>query len=69
MDKASGKLPGVIEGVMRALTFSRQEEVKAWEQEFVSCEHIFGLEQQQSATVNSQGTSSLASLDRIEPCY
>ncbi|KAJ5491777.1 Ubiquitinyl hydrolase [Penicillium expansum] len=46
VDKASGKLPAVIEGVMTAMTFSTREEVKAWEQEFVPCEHTLCLVQQ-----------------------
>lgn len=45
IDISSGKLPTVINGVMRALTFSRQEEVKAWEQEYIPCEHTLCLEQ------------------------
>lgn len=59
VDKASGKLPDVINGVMKALTFSRKEEVKAWEQEFVPCEHTRGLEQKQEPRDVSQGTVSL----------
>ncbi|KAF4547194.1 Ubiquitin carboxyl-terminal hydrolase-like protein 3 [Elsinoe fawcettii] len=35
----------VVQGVMKANTFARQEEVKAWEQEMVPCEHTLCLEQ------------------------
>lgn len=55
VDKASGRLQNVIDGVMNALTFSRQEEVKAWEQEFVPCEHILCLQQQEGPKDVSQG--------------
>ncbi|KAK2762831.1 hypothetical protein FQN54_001006 [Arachnomyces sp. PD_36] len=64
VDKASGKLPEVIDGVMKAMTFSRQEEVKAWEQEFVPCEHTLCLEQKQGPKDVSQdlGQCSMCSL-------
>lgn len=57
MDASSGNMPAVIEGVMKALTFSRKEEVKAWEQEFVPCEHTLCLEQHNSKKIASQGSS------------
>lgn len=55
IDSSVGRLPEVIHGVMNALTFSRREEVKAWEQEFVPCEHTLYLDQQQSRHIPSQG--------------
>lgn len=61
VDKGAGKLRDVIDGVMKALTFSRQEEVKAWEQEFVPCEHTLCLEQKQGPRDVSQGAFSLHS--------
>lgn len=42
----SGKLAQVVDGVMKANTFAKQEEVKAWEQEMTACEHTLCLEQQ-----------------------
>ncbi|KAG9237568.1 ubiquitin carboxyl-terminal hydrolase-like protein [Amylocarpus encephaloides] len=64
VDKAAGKLPQVTEGVMKANTFSRQEEVKAWEQEFTSCEHILTLQQEATRQIQSQdlGHCSLCDL-------
>lgn len=56
VDKTSGKLPPVVDGVMKAMTFARQEEVKAWEQEFTPCEHTLYLEQEHSRQIESQGT-------------
>jgi ubiquitin carboxyl-terminal hydrolase 5/13 len=45
IDKADPSIAAAVEGVMRANTFSRKEEVKAWEQELTSCEHILTLQQ------------------------
>jgi uncharacterized UBP type Zn finger protein len=56
VDKTSGKLPQVVDGVLQAMTFARQEEVKAWEQEYTPCEHTLCLEQQKSRKIESQGT-------------
>lgn len=64
IDKSSGNLPAVVDGVMKANTFSRQEEVKAWEQEFTSCEHILTLQQEDARQIQSQdlGHCSLCDL-------
>jgi ubiquitin carboxyl-terminal hydrolase 5/13 len=64
VDKSAGKLAAVVEGVMNANTFSRQEEVKAWEQEFTSCEHILTLQQEAPRKIQSQdlGHCSLCDL-------
>src|SRR4051794_7215442 len=43
IDQSAGMLPSVVEGVMKANTFSRHEEIKAWELELTSCEHIATL--------------------------
>lgn len=37
------------------MTFSKREEVKAWEQEFVPCEHTLCLTQQDIENVESKG--------------
>ena len=59
-----GKLGAVVEGVMKANTFSRQEEVKAWEQVYTSCEHILTLQQEAPRQIQSQdlGHCSLCEL-------
>lgn len=46
VDKSAGKLPQVVDAVLKANTFARQEEVKAWEQEMTPCEHTLCLEQE-----------------------
>ncbi|KAK7992937.1 Ubiquitinyl hydrolase 1 [Apiospora saccharicola] len=47
------KIASVVEGIMKANTFSRKEEVKAWEQEMTSCEHILMLQQHEGKQIQS----------------
>jgi ubiquitin carboxyl-terminal hydrolase 5/13 len=54
IDMTAGKLPLVVDGILKAMTFARQEEVKAWEQEFTECEHTLCLEQEPSKQIQSQ---------------
>lgn len=54
VDKTSGRLATAIEGVFNAMTFSKREEVKAWEQEFVPCEHTLCLNQGDSRHIESR---------------
>ena len=54
VEKTSGKLSQVVDGVMKANTFARQEEVKAWEQEITACEHTLCLEQNAPRSIASQ---------------
>ena len=55
MDKTSGNLQAVIDGVLKANTFARQAEVQAWEQEFTPCEHTLCLQQEPGRQIDSQG--------------
>lgn len=55
MDPTAGKLPDVVDGVLKANTFARQAEVKAWEQEMTPCEHTLCLEQETARNIDSQG--------------
>ncbi|KAF2088416.1 ubiquitin carboxyl-terminal hydrolase 14 [Saccharata proteae CBS 121410] len=54
VEKSAGKLPQVVDAVLRANTFARQEEVKAWEQEMTACEHTLCLEQAAPRKIQSQ---------------
>ncbi|KJZ72443.1 hypothetical protein HIM_08112 [Hirsutella minnesotensis 3608] len=54
LDAADPRLAHVIDGILKANTFARKEEVKAWEQELTSCEHIL-LMQQHSPRKIEQG--------------
>lgn len=55
IDQTSGKLSVVVDGVKKATTFARREEVKAWEQEITPCEHTLCLEQELARRIQSQG--------------
>lgn len=55
IDQTSGKLSAVVDGVKKATTFARREEVKAWEQEITPCEHTLCLEQELARRIQSQG--------------
>ena len=66
VDKTSGKLPAVVDGVMKAMTFAKQEEVKAWEQEFTPCEHTLYLEQHPSRQIESQNLGKCSMCDLKE---
>ncbi|KAI5284786.1 hypothetical protein KEM54_001072 [Ascosphaera aggregata] len=48
LDDLSESLKRVIDGVMKASTYSRREEVRAWEQEYLPCEHVLCLKQHES---------------------
>ncbi|RDW91199.1 ubiquitinyl hydrolase 1 [Coleophoma crateriformis] len=66
VDKTSGRLPAVVEGVLKANTFSKQEEVKAWEQEFTTCEHILTLQQETPRQIQSQDLGHCSMCDLQE---
>jgi ubiquitin carboxyl-terminal hydrolase 5/13 len=54
VDTTSGKLAELVDAVLKANTFARQEEVKAWEQELTACEHTLCLEQEAARQIKSQ---------------
>ncbi|EXJ61444.1 ubiquitin thiolesterase [Cladophialophora psammophila CBS 110553] len=58
VNKNSGNLPSVVDGVMKAMTFAKSEEVKAWEQEFTPCEHTLCLKQKPRRKIESQNLGS-----------
>ncbi|KAL9622076.1 MAG: hypothetical protein Q9160_003575 [Pyrenula sp. 1 TL-2023] len=66
LDRTAGKIPPVVDGVMKAMTFARQEEVKAWEQEFTPCEHTLCLKQQSSRKIASQDLGHCSMCDLKE---
>ena len=55
IDPQQGKLAAVVDGILKASTFAKQAEVKAWEQELTPCEHTLCLEQQAARQIESQG--------------
>lgn len=53
----------MVNGVMKALSFSKREEVKAWEQEFIPCEHTLCLVQQDNGDFYGNGKDTLVPLN------
>ncbi|KAH8902328.1 ubiquitinyl hydrolase [Coniochaeta sp. PMI_546] len=66
LDKSNPKLALVVDGIMTANTFSRKEEVKAWEQELTSCEHILTLQQHEARQIASQDLGHCSNCDLNE---
>ncbi|PKY02892.1 ubiquitinyl hydrolase [Aspergillus campestris IBT 28561] len=66
VDVSSGKLPAVVDGVLNAITYSRKEEVKAWEQEFVPCEHTLCLGQEEAREIRSKDLNGCSLCDLKE---
>ncbi|KAL8927901.1 MAG: hypothetical protein Q9172_001127 [Xanthocarpia lactea] len=66
VDKSSGKLPAVVDGVLKANTFARQAEVQAWEQEITPCEHTLCLEQEPARQIESQALGHCSMCDLKE---
>ncbi|PNS17526.1 hypothetical protein CAC42_8069 [Sphaceloma murrayae] len=60
-----GAVQEVVRGVLKASTAARQEEVKAWEQEMVPCEHTLCLEQEAERKIegNALGHCSMCELN------
>lgn len=51
LDRTSPKLAPIVDAVMKANTFSRKEEVKAWEQELTSCQHVLLMQQREARKI------------------
>ena len=51
---------------MKAMTFARQEEVKAWEQEITACEHTLYVQQEASRQIESQDLGHCSTCDLKE---
>ncbi|KAF2688077.1 hypothetical protein K458DRAFT_440797 [Lentithecium fluviatile CBS 122367] len=66
VNKSSGKLPEVVDAVLKANTFAREQEVKAWEQELTACEHTLCLEQEAARQIESQSLGHCASCELKE---
>ncbi|KAL8737663.1 MAG: hypothetical protein Q9181_001453 [Wetmoreana brouardii] len=66
VNKQSGKLPPVVDGVLKANTFAKQAEVKAWEQEITPCEHTLCLEQEPARQIASQDLGHCSMCDLKE---
>ncbi|PTB49901.1 hypothetical protein M431DRAFT_499916 [Trichoderma harzianum CBS 226.95] len=51
LDTTNAKLAPIVDGILKAHTFCRKEEVKAWEQELTTCEHILTMQQHPSRKI------------------
>ncbi|KAK5713834.1 ubiquitin C-terminal hydrolase Ubp14 [Elasticomyces elasticus] len=58
--EASGAVGETVAGILRANTFAKSEEVKAWEQEMTACEHTLCLEQTAPRPIPSGSLSHCA---------
>ncbi|KAH8203820.1 hypothetical protein TruAng_001997 [Truncatella angustata] len=47
------KIAPIVDGIMKANTFSRKEEVKAWEQELTNCDHVVSIRQHEGRQLQS----------------
>ncbi|KAK1580600.1 ubiquitin carboxyl-terminal hydrolase [Colletotrichum navitas] len=66
LDHSTEKLAPIVDGILKANTFSRKEEVKAWEQELTSCEHILLMQQAESRTIQSGDLGHCSACDLHE---
>ncbi|KAK4194816.1 putative ubiquitin carboxyl-terminal hydrolase [Triangularia verruculosa] len=66
LDKEDPAVAPIVDSVMKANTFSRKEEVKAWEQEMTSCEHILTLQQDPPKQIESQDLGHCSKCDLKE---
>ncbi|VUC25278.1 unnamed protein product [Clonostachys rosea] len=66
LDIQHPKVAPVVAGIISANTFARKEEVKAWEQELTSCEHILMLQQQASRKIEQGDLSHCYACDLKE---
>ncbi|KAL7271134.1 ubiquitin C-terminal hydrolase Ubp14 [Rhizina undulata] len=66
VDGTTGSLPEIIGAVLSAMTFARQTEVQAWEQEITPCEHTLCLEQDPKRQLESQNLAHCSSCELNE---
>ncbi|KAI9783468.1 MAG: hypothetical protein M1816_001350 [Peltula sp. TS41687] len=66
VETSSDKLSQVVDEVLKAATFARREEVKAWEQEHQPCDHTVFLQQGGSRNIDSQDLGHCSMCDLKE---
>ncbi|RUS28665.1 hypothetical protein BC938DRAFT_481615 [Jimgerdemannia flammicorona] len=54
VERTTGNLPTIIDSVLASLTYTKQSEIKAWEQEIVPCDHTRHLQQSPPHKLESQ---------------
>lgn len=60
------KITAVVDGILTSNTFSRSQEIKAWEQELTACEHILTLNQDEPRNIADQHLGACAKCDLHE---
>ncbi|KAK4245949.1 hypothetical protein C7999DRAFT_15874 [Corynascus novoguineensis] len=66
VDKSDPTIAATVDAIMKANTFSRKEEIKAWEQELTTCEHILMLQQDPPRQIESQDLGHCSKCDLKE---
>lgn len=66
IDATHPKIAPAVDGILTSNTFSRKEEIKAWEQELTSCEHILLMQQDEPRRIASQDLGGCAKCDLKE---
>lgn len=66
VDATDPKIAPIVDGIMTSNTFSRKEEIKAWEQELTSCEHILLMQQDAPREIAGQDLGACAKCDLKE---
>ncbi|KAJ2969486.1 hypothetical protein NQ176_g8636 [Zarea fungicola] len=66
LDPANARLAPVVAGILKANTFSRSEEVKAWEQELTSCDHVLSMQQHPSRKIEQGALGHCYACDLTE---
>ena len=60
---ADAEIRKLVDGVMNSMSSARQSEVKAWEEEFLPCEHTFTLQQISTGHIPPSGLAHCAKCD------
>jgi ubiquitin carboxyl-terminal hydrolase 5/13 len=60
---ADAHIQTLVDGVMQSISSARQSEVKAWEEEFVPCEHTLTLQQLSTGHIPASGLAHCAKCD------
>ncbi|KAH9959709.1 ubiquitin carboxyl-terminal hydrolase 14 [Russula compacta] len=63
---ADSRIRALIDGVMQSLSSARQEEVQAWEEEFLPCEHTLTLAQLTAGHIPAAGLAHCSRCDLKE---
>ncbi|KAK9323180.1 hypothetical protein V1517DRAFT_321289 [Lipomyces orientalis] len=66
LDKAAPNIAEVVNGVLTALSSTKQSEVKAWEEEILPCEHTLCLDQDEAKLLADQELAHCSQCDLKE---